>query len=67
MVGGRDSVRPDGEEVMGRVERSSFSRDCAPSRAAVFNMSSELEELGVLEAAESGLGSVASRWPRSKV
>ena len=64
MVGGRERVRPSRLEVMGRVERSSFSRDWAPSRAVDLRRSFRLV---MSEVDERGFGSVARRWPRSKV
>lgn len=61
---GRERVRPEGVDVMGRVERSSFRRDWAPSRAVDLRTSSGSERL---EVGDRGLGSMARRWPRSKV
>ena len=61
-IGGRERRTPEGVEVMGQVERSWFSRACAPSRAVTARSSSR--EGGD---ERSGFGSLARRSPRSKV
>ncbi len=64
VAGGRERVKPSGVEVMGRVDRSSFSRHWAPSRAVDRRSSFRLV---VLEFIGRGFGSMARRWPRSKM
>lgn len=54
------------EGFMGQVDRSWFRRDWAPSRAVVFRIVF-CSEVWVLDAWGRGLGSLARRWPRSKV
>jgi hypothetical protein len=52
--------------VMGQVVRSWLRRDWAPSRAVVFRIAFWVE--GVVDVVcGRGLGSLARRWPRSKV
>lgn len=52
--------------AIGQVVRSWFRRDWAPSRAVVFKMVFWVEG-DVLEVWGRGFGSLARRWPRSKV
>lgn len=51
------------EEVMGQVVRSWLRRHWVPSRAMAFR----LVLRGSASGSSSGFGSLAVRWPRSKV
>lgn len=50
-TGGRVRVRPAGVEVMGQVDRSSLSRDWAPSRAV--DLRDSLKSNEALESVET--------------
>lgn len=64
-------MRPEGVEVIGRVERSSFRRVWAPSRAVDLRRSLGLEGFAVVGRrcilGGKGLGSMVRRCPRSKM